>query len=99
MLHRLLEAAAQPLLKRRDEFGVDVILRAVARTGDDDHLLYFVARDAARLGCHNLWALAQERAATAHGEVRDGACEMLEYTGRASACCCSPVAPRLNLRA
>jgi HEAT repeat protein len=93
-LHRLLadphdtgpiEAAAQALLTRCDAFGVDVILTAVARTGDDDHLLYFVARDAARLGCHSFWRLAAERAATAHGDVRDGAREMLEYTGRASA--------------
>ena len=93
-LHRLLadphdtapiEAAAQALLERCDGFGVDVIFTAVARTDDDDHLLYFVARDAARLGCHDFWTLAQERAASAHGEVRAGAREMLEYTGRASA--------------
>jgi hypothetical protein len=77
-----IQAAAEALIRRRDERGAELIFRAITLGDDDaaDHLLYFTA-GGAELGHHVIWAMAERSARSPDDATRKGALELLRYVG------------------
>jgi hypothetical protein len=79
-----IESAARALIGRRDEWGAQLIFRAITVGDDDasDHLVYFVDRDA-HLGGHTIWQLAERNVSSSDQATRAGASELLRPDRRA----------------
>jgi HEAT repeat protein len=80
-----IQAAAEALIRRRDEWGARLIFRAITLGDDDasDHLLYFTAASA-NLGEHTIWVFAERSVNASDAATREGARELLVSVGHPS---------------
>lgn len=76
-----IEEAVRALLNRKDAYGADLVLEAVA-TGDDevvDHLLHFISHELTRPELYGFSNLVESRFMVGGPLVREGAAEVLDY--------------------